>query len=154
MTLLALITYIKERDNRVSYRGFLSSHHDIIVTSIATSTFSDNWNKLDNLWAARFLYEGKDFADLKDKVHIFLFCKGRVTPMLIIGLARGITGFVRLVTTPSSQFRCPIFVVGKGLLVLEEEPAMYLPLSLNKKISTLLISFIVSITGKNRAVTA
>ncbi|CAG8591983.1 1453_t:CDS:2 [Gigaspora rosea] len=38
---------------------------------------------------------------------------GRVTPTPIICLAWRITGFVRLVTTPSSQFRYPNFAVGR-----------------------------------------
>ncbi|CAB5144683.1 unnamed protein product [Rhizophagus irregularis] len=69
----ALISYIKERNNRVSYRAFLNSHRDIIVTSIATSiatSTSDNLNEYDNLWKARFLHEGKDIANLKDKVKL------------------------------------------------------------------------------------
>ncbi|GET03542.1 hypothetical protein GLOIN_2v1781474 [Rhizophagus clarus] len=56
------------RGDKASYLGFLKNHRDIIITSINTSTFSDDWNKLDCLWIARFLYEGKDFSGLKDKV--------------------------------------------------------------------------------------
>ncbi|PKK75911.1 hypothetical protein RhiirC2_773076 [Rhizophagus irregularis] len=43
--------------------------YHIIVTSIATSiatSTSDNLNEYDNLWTARFLYEGNDIANLKD----------------------------------------------------------------------------------------
>ncbi|CAB4478397.1 unnamed protein product [Rhizophagus irregularis] len=64
----ALISYIAEKNRmtKKSYWGFLNNHRNIIITSIITSsTFSDNWNKLDNLWASRFLHE---VPDLKEKV--------------------------------------------------------------------------------------
>ncbi|CAB4480022.1 unnamed protein product [Rhizophagus irregularis] len=65
----ALISYIT-KNKIISYCRFLKSHRNIIVTSIisSSSTFSDNWNNLDNLWAGRFLCEGKNFPDLKDKI--------------------------------------------------------------------------------------
>ena len=50
-----------------------------------------------------------------------------------------------LVTTPNSQFRRPNFVVGKGLLILEEESAMYLPLSLNENLCTLTIFSLIQV---------
>uniref|UniRef100_U9UHZ6 Uncharacterized protein n=1 Tax=Rhizophagus irregularis (strain DAOM 181602 / DAOM 197198 / MUCL 43194) TaxID=747089 RepID=U9UHZ6_RHIID len=80
----ALISYIT-KNKIISYCRFLKSYCNIIVASItnSSSTFSDNWNNLDNLWAGCFLCEGKDFPDLKDKVR-FLFCNGRITPKLII----------------------------------------------------------------------
>ncbi|EXX59157.1 uncharacterized protein OCT59_016044 [Rhizophagus irregularis] len=75
-----LISYIKKQKIKASYCGFLKNYHDIIVIS----TISDNWDKLnntwavlnnwktlDNLWAGRFLSEGTDFPDIKDKVCIF-----------------------------------------------------------------------------------
>ncbi|GBC11674.2 bromodomain-containing protein [Rhizophagus irregularis DAOM 181602=DAOM 197198] len=60
-------------ENYIGQNGFLKNHHDIIITSIATTTtLLDNWNKLDNYWAVHFLREGKregnDFLDLKNKV--------------------------------------------------------------------------------------
>jgi hypothetical protein len=61
----------------------LNSHRDIIVTSIATSiatSTSDNLNEYDNLWTARFLYEGKDIANLKDKVHYFFILQREGNP--------------------------------------------------------------------------
>ncbi len=92
-------------------------------------------------WSTNFLNEAKNLLDqenfnaLKEKVRFFLLCKGRVTPNRIKHLTwlRRITGLVCLVPTPSLQFRCLNFVVDKGLLVPEEESAMYLSLSLNKK---------------------
>ncbi|UZO04278.1 uncharacterized protein OCT59_024669 [Rhizophagus irregularis] len=64
----ALISYIT-KNKIISYCRFLKSYCNIIVASItnSSSTFSDNWNNLDNLWAGCFLCEGKDFPDLKDK---------------------------------------------------------------------------------------
>ncbi|EXX56498.1 Bdf1p [Rhizophagus irregularis DAOM 197198w] len=66
-----LENYIGQNDNNRttrSYLGFLKGHCDIIITSIATTkTFLGNWKNLDNLWAVRFLDEGKDLPDLKDK---------------------------------------------------------------------------------------
>ncbi|CAB4373600.1 unnamed protein product [Rhizophagus irregularis] len=65
----SLISYIKKQNNKLTYYGFLKDHHDIIITSIiTTSTLTDNWNELDNLWAAHFLREGRDFPNLKDKI--------------------------------------------------------------------------------------
>ncbi|EXX51364.1 uncharacterized protein OCT59_025304 [Rhizophagus irregularis] len=72
----AIISYFKNSNSNKttkSYLGFLKNHHDIIITSIATTTtLLDNWNKLDNYWAVHFLREGKregnDFLDLKNKV--------------------------------------------------------------------------------------
>ncbi|PKY54875.1 hypothetical protein RhiirA4_548448 [Rhizophagus irregularis] len=67
-----LENYIGQNDNNRttrSYLGFLKGHCDIIITSIATTTtFLGDWKNLDNLWAVRFLDEGKDLPDLKDKV--------------------------------------------------------------------------------------
>ncbi|PKC04946.1 hypothetical protein RhiirA5_421554 [Rhizophagus irregularis] len=66
----ALISYLTDNNRTTrSYLGFLKGHCDIIITSIATTkTFLGNWKNLDNLWAVRFLDEGKDLPDLKDKV--------------------------------------------------------------------------------------
>ena len=66
---------------------------------------------------------------------VILFCKVRITSGraedFLVRLRR-ITGYDCLVATPGPLFRRPIFVVNKGLLIPEEELAMYLPLLLNK----------------------
>ncbi|CAB5182260.1 unnamed protein product [Rhizophagus irregularis] len=64
-----LISYLKERGSKSSYRGFLDLYHNIIVTS----TFSNNWKNLDNAWATHFLEESEklnfDQEVLKEKVN-------------------------------------------------------------------------------------
>jgi hypothetical protein len=60
----------------------LVRHRDIIIASAS----SDNWHDLDNYWVDHFLEEAKGlldqtiFLDLKKKVCLFLFCKGKATP--------------------------------------------------------------------------
>ncbi|GBB99051.1 hypothetical protein RclHR1_03400003 [Rhizophagus clarus] len=63
----ALISYITKRQNKASYCGFLNSHRDIIITSIASLSFL-GWEDLDNLWIDHFLCEVKDFPGLNDKI--------------------------------------------------------------------------------------
>ncbi|CAB4480611.1 unnamed protein product [Rhizophagus irregularis] len=58
-----LISYMT-KSKKVSYCGFLKSYRDIIVTL----TFSDKWEELDNTWITRFLHEGIDSPDFKDKI--------------------------------------------------------------------------------------
>jgi hypothetical protein len=110
----------------------LKNYHNIIVISTISDNWDkinnswafldkENWNNLDNLWAGRFLSEGKDFPDIKDKVCIFLFCNDRITlkPTMWSDLGK------LLLTNPGNHprtlSRCPIFVVDKSLLILEEE---------------------------------
>ncbi|POG65610.1 hypothetical protein GLOIN_2v1482950 [Rhizophagus irregularis DAOM 181602=DAOM 197198] len=68
----ALIYYLSNKNRTTkSYWRFLKKHRDTIIASIDitfTSTFLDNWKNLDNLWAVRFMDEGKDFSNLKNKV--------------------------------------------------------------------------------------
>ncbi|GBC42527.2 uncharacterized protein OCT59_008312 [Rhizophagus irregularis] len=64
-----LSSYLKEQKN-LSYRGFLLLHQDVIVHS---SPILDNWNRMDAVWAKRYLKEAKelypnDFADIREKV--------------------------------------------------------------------------------------
>ncbi|GES94953.1 hypothetical protein GLOIN_2v1771827 [Rhizophagus clarus] len=63
-----LISYLKKQ-NKPSFYKFLTSHHDIILTSITPSNLKD----LDNLWFSRFLLEIKDFPDLKTKNPMDIF---------------------------------------------------------------------------------
>ncbi|CAG8756632.1 3959_t:CDS:2, partial [Rhizophagus irregularis] len=67
----ALIYYLSNKNRTTkSYWRFLKKHRDTIIASIDitfTSTFLDNWKNLDNLWAVRFMDEGKDFSNLKNK---------------------------------------------------------------------------------------
>ncbi|CAI2201747.1 6338_t:CDS:2, partial [Funneliformis geosporum] len=75
-----LISYIKERKGKSSYRGFLNLHRDVIVF-IISSSLSKDWRDLDTSWARRFLEEAKEllnqtiFLALKEKVCFFYFAK-------------------------------------------------------------------------------
>ncbi|CAB4488189.1 unnamed protein product [Rhizophagus irregularis] len=63
----AIISYIRKQKNKASYWGFLNNYHKIIVTSIFSdnTTFSDDWNELNNTWIAHFINEGKIIPVLK-----------------------------------------------------------------------------------------
>ena len=50
-----LINYLRERRNNSSYRGFLNLYRDVIFTSPP----KDNWKRIDDAWAKRFLREAK-----------------------------------------------------------------------------------------------
>ncbi|PKY53450.1 hypothetical protein RhiirA4_471663 [Rhizophagus irregularis] len=65
----AIISYIRKQKNKASYWGFLNNYHNIIVTSIFSdnTTFSDDWNELNNNWIAHFINEGKIIPGFKDK---------------------------------------------------------------------------------------
>ncbi|PKC00427.1 hypothetical protein RhiirA5_428214 [Rhizophagus irregularis] len=65
----AIISYIRKQKNKASYWGFLKNYHKIIVTSIFSdnTTFSDDWNELNNTWIAHFINEGKIIPGFKDK---------------------------------------------------------------------------------------
>jgi len=139
---LALTSYLKKRRGKSSYRGFLAIHRDDIIA--LPSSFS-TWKNVDDFWALNFLKEAEKldksaFDDLKERVRFFLFCKGRVTPRRIRSDSGELLFLTNLGIHPSSQFRRPKFVVGKSLLVLEEELVMYLFLLLNKKNALLIIS--------------
>jgi hypothetical protein len=63
-------------EENCSYRSFLSFHKSAIITS---PPFSNNWNRIDDVWAKRYLKEAKelypdDFASIEKKVR-FLFYK-------------------------------------------------------------------------------
>jgi len=71
---LALVFYLQ-----TSRIALFSNLIEIPIISSLTTCFS--WNNLDNLWSGRFLHEARKLgATLDEKVHFFLFCKGRVTP--------------------------------------------------------------------------
>lgn len=72
---LALVSYIREKTNRSSFRGFLNLHRDIVVSS----SFLKGWSELDRYWVVHFLEvaEGQlnksTFLTLKNKVRFFYF---------------------------------------------------------------------------------
>jgi hypothetical protein len=68
-----LNSHLKKEKNW-SYRSFLILYQDVIITS---PPFSNNWNRIDDVWAKRFLKEAKelypdDFESIKRKVRIFI----------------------------------------------------------------------------------
>jgi hypothetical protein len=77
---LVLASYIREKTNRSSFRGFLYLHRDIVVSSSFLKDKKD-WGELNRYWATRFLEVTKEllnettFLRLKDKVRFFLFRK-------------------------------------------------------------------------------
>ncbi|PKK63570.1 hypothetical protein RhiirC2_716889 [Rhizophagus irregularis] len=62
----AIISYIRKQKNKASYWGFLKNYHKIIITSIFSdnTTFSDDWNELNNTWIAHFINEGNIIPEL------------------------------------------------------------------------------------------
>ncbi|CAB4382010.1 unnamed protein product [Rhizophagus irregularis] len=66
----AIISYIRKQKNKASYWGFLKNYHKIIITSIFSdnTTFSDDWNELNNTWIAHFINEGNIIPGFKDKI--------------------------------------------------------------------------------------
>ncbi|GBB95880.1 hypothetical protein RclHR1_26380002 [Rhizophagus clarus] len=56
----ALASYLSERKDKSSYRGFLVQYRDVVISS---SPSSNNWKDLDNAWATHFLEEA-DRLDL------------------------------------------------------------------------------------------
>ena len=73
------MSYLSEMGNP-SYQGFLIRNRRMIVSS---SNLATNWKELDDTWTHRFLIKAtenlnqNEIASLIDKVHFFLFCKGR-----------------------------------------------------------------------------
>ncbi|CAB4395380.1 unnamed protein product [Rhizophagus irregularis] len=104
----ALISYLRKKSDKASYRGFLDLHYDDIVSSSSSSSMS--CNELDRYWALHFLEVSEELLDqnafgaLKEKEN-YRVC--------LLGIQ------------PSLQFGHPNFVVSKGLLILEEESTIW-----------------------------
>ncbi|PKC64802.1 hypothetical protein RhiirA1_461917 [Rhizophagus irregularis] len=83
----AIISYIRKQKNKASYWGFLNNYHKIIVTSIFSdnTTFSDDWNELNNTWIAHFINEGKIIPVLK----IRLLDSGALTLLFYLSACSG-----------------------------------------------------------------
>uniref|UniRef100_U9TWJ6 Uncharacterized protein n=1 Tax=Rhizophagus irregularis (strain DAOM 181602 / DAOM 197198 / MUCL 43194) TaxID=747089 RepID=U9TWJ6_RHIID len=72
----------------LSYRGFLESNRDTIITSI---TSTNTCNGLDNIWIHHFLKEAELLLDQK----LFIALKNKGNSYVKCVWARRITGFVR-----------------------------------------------------------
>ncbi|UZO10898.1 uncharacterized protein OCT59_002476 [Rhizophagus irregularis] len=70
----ALISYLRKKSDKASYRGFLDLHYDDIVSSSSSSSMS--CNELDRYWALHFLEVSEELLDqnafgaLKEKVKL------------------------------------------------------------------------------------
>ncbi|CAG8492989.1 4626_t:CDS:2 [Rhizophagus irregularis] len=62
-----LISYLKERGNKSSYRGFLDNSSDIITTTISSA---DTVKNLDAIWFRHFLKEAKSLFNQETYVEI------------------------------------------------------------------------------------
>ncbi|CAJ0844574.1 10457_t:CDS:2 [Entrophospora sp. SA101] len=108
-----LITTYLNQSGKKSFYYFLRHYRDEIIVMIPVTS---RWKDLDNAWSNKFIITGagKLGEDLSRKV--------KVTSSRSPHLPRRTTGYDTLGNQPPiSLLRRPSFVVGKGLLILEEE---------------------------------